>query len=48
MDKYSFLGSLDVNMIEEMYNQYINDPQSVEEEWIKFFQGFDFGLESME
>ena len=45
MDKYSFLGSLDVNMIEEMYNQYINDPQSVEEEWIKFFQGFDFARE---
>jgi len=42
MDKFSFLGTLHAGMIEEMYEKYIQDPQSIEEEWSKFFQGFDF------
>lgn len=42
MDKFSFLGTLHSAMIEEMYEKYMRDPQSIEEEWSKFFQGFDF------
>ena len=25
-----------------MYDKYLQDPQSIEEEWSNFFQGFDF------
>ena len=42
IDKFSFLGALDVEMIEDMYEKYIQNPQSVQKEWSKFFQGFDF------
>ena len=42
MDKFSFLGAMDSEMIEVMYEKYVQDPQSVQEEWGKFFQGFDF------
>ena len=42
IDKFSFLGALDVEMIEDMYEKYIQNPQNVQAEWSKFFQGFDF------
>lgn len=42
MDKFSYLGNGDVNAVEELYRQYKNNPDSVEEGWKKFFQGFDF------
>ncbi len=45
MDKYSFLGAVHSNMIEMMYNQYIQNPDSVDEGWRSFFQGFDFAKE---
>ena len=45
MDKFSFLGALHTGLIEEMYDKYLQDPQSIEEEWRNFFQGFDFAKE---
>ena len=45
MDKFSFLGTLHVGMVEQMYNKYLQDPTSIEEEWSNFFQGFDFAKE---
>ena len=42
MDKFSFLGTLHTGMIEEMYEKYKKNPNSIEEEWSKFFKGFDF------
>ncbi|MCX6191497.1 MAG: 2-oxoglutarate dehydrogenase E1 component [Flavobacteriia bacterium] len=42
MDKVSYLGSADVNAIEFLYNQYCLDPESVDEGWKKFFEGFEF------
>ena len=45
MDKYSFLGAVHSNMIEMMYDQYIQNPDSVDEGWRSFFQGFDFAKE---
>lgn len=45
MDKYSFLGAVHSNMIEMMYDQYIQNPNSVDEGWRSFFQGFDFAKE---
>ena len=46
MDKFSFLGALHTGMIEQMYDKFVQDPQSIEEEWSNFFQGFDFAKES--
>jgi len=45
MDKFSFLGAVHTGLIEEMYDKYLKDPQSIDEEWSNFFQGFDFAKE---
>jgi 2-oxoglutarate dehydrogenase E1 component len=44
-NKFSFLGAIHTNMIEIMYEQYIENPESVNEEWRNFFTGFDFAKE---
>ena len=45
MDKFSFLGSIHASMVEEMYNKYIKDPSSVNENWASFFKGYNFANE---
>lgn len=42
MDKFSYLGNGDVNAVEELYQQFKANPDSVDETWRKFFQGFEF------
>ena len=46
MDKYSFLGSLHIEFYEKLYNQYLENPDSVDKSWRSFFQGYDFAHES--
>ena len=41
MDKFSYLSNADVSAVEELYQNYINDPKSVDEGWAKFFEGFE-------
>lgn len=47
MDKFSFLNAAHTSLFEVMYEQYQQDPDSVEPSWKAFFQGFDFGAESV-
>ncbi|UBM60493.1 2-oxoglutarate dehydrogenase E1 component [Marinilongibacter aquaticus] len=42
MDQYSFVSNADVLAIESLYQQYKENPQSVDESWQNFFKGFDF------
>ncbi|TSA34379.1 MAG: 2-oxoglutarate dehydrogenase E1 component [Porphyromonadaceae bacterium] len=42
MDKHSYLGQVDIGLIQQMYNLYQNDPDSVEPSWQRFFEGFEF------
>ena len=46
MDKYSFLNAAHTAFFAELYDQYLQSPDSVEPSWRAFFQGFDFGLEN--
>jgi 2-oxoglutarate dehydrogenase E1 component len=46
MDKYSFLNAANTAFFADLYDQYLQSPDSVEPSWKAFFQGFDFGLES--
>ncbi len=46
MDKYSFLNAAHTSYFAELYDQYLQYPDSVEPSWRAFFQGFDFGMES--
>ncbi len=41
MDELSFLQNLDTEAIEELYQKYRKDPDSVDPSWHHFFQGFD-------
>ncbi len=42
MDKFSYLGNADVGQIDALYQQFLNDPASVEVSWKEFFSGFEF------
>ena len=46
MNKFSFLGSVDVNEVEELYNKFLADADSVEPSWRDFFEGFEFARTS--
>ncbi len=46
MDKYSFLNAANTAFFADLYDQYLQSPDSVEPSWRAFFQGFDFGLEN--
>lgn len=46
MDKYSFLNAAHSQFIENLYQQYLKYPDSIEPSWKSFFQGFDFALEN--
>ncbi|EZH71438.1 2-oxoglutarate dehydrogenase [Aquimarina atlantica] len=46
MDKYSFLNAANTAFFADLYDQYIQNPDSVEPSWRAFFQGFDFGIEN--
>lgn len=42
MDKFTFVGNGDVNAIDDLYERYKNNPESVDIEWARFFEGVDF------
>lgn len=46
MDKFSFLNAAHSQFIEDLYQQYLKYPDSIEPSWKSFFQGFDFALEN--
>ena len=46
MDKYSFLNAAHTAYFADLYDQYLQNPDSVEPSWRAFFQGYDFGSDS--
>ncbi len=42
MDKFNYLNQPDNSVIDGLYEQYKQDPASVDESWRKFFEGFEF------
>lgn len=46
MDKFSFLNAAHTAYFADLYDQYLQNPDSVEPSWRAFFQGYDFGSES--
>ena len=43
MDRFSFLNAAHTAFFADLYEQYLQNPDSVEPSWRSFFQGFDFG-----
>ncbi len=42
MDKYSYISNADVGYVDQLYQNYKADPNSVDPTWQKFFEGYDF------
>jgi 2-oxoglutarate dehydrogenase E1 component len=42
MDKYSYISNAEGAYIEELYESYLQNPESVDISWQKFFEGFEF------
>ena len=45
MDKYSYIANAHGSYIDGLYKSYKQDPESVDQSWQKFFEGFDFSLQ---
>ncbi|MFK7951784.1 MAG: 2-oxoglutarate dehydrogenase E1 component, partial [Ekhidna sp.] len=43
MDKYSYIANAHTNYLDELFKAYKEDPESIDESWKKFFEGFEFG-----
>jgi len=48
MDRFSFLNAAHTAFFADLYDQYLQNPDSVEPSWRSFFQGFDFASEYSE
>ncbi|MFC3415994.1 2-oxoglutarate dehydrogenase E1 component [Algoriphagus hitonicola] len=44
MDKFSYIANAHVSYIDELYQSFKQDPDSIDPSWKEFFQGFDFAL----
>lgn len=47
MNTFSYLSNAEPAYIESLYLQFKNDPTTVEVEWKKFFEGFDFAVSNL-
>jgi 2-oxoglutarate dehydrogenase E1 component len=45
MDKYSYISNADVGYLDQLYQNYKQDPGSVDLTWQKFFEGYEFSLQ---
>ena len=48
MDKFTYIGNSDVNAIEDLYQKYLANPESVDIQWARFFEGVDFAKTDFE
>ena len=46
MDEISSIGNQDINAIEELYEKYLNQADSVDKSWQQFFAGFELARKS--
>lgn len=44
MDQYSYIANSDAAYVDQLYQSYKQDPQSVDQSWQQFFKGFEFSL----
>lgn len=48
MDKFSFLGNTSIDWVEDQYEKYRKDANSIESDWAHFFEGFEFARTNYE
>lgn len=42
MDSYSYISNAEVGYLDQLYQNYKKDPNSVDPQWQKFFEGYEF------
>jgi len=42
MEAHSFLGNSEIETIEDLYRQYLKNPDELDQSWKNFFKGFEF------
>jgi len=47
MNKFSYIGNADPKYIDSLYKKFLDNPNSLDEEWKKFFEGFEFARKSL-
>ena len=48
MNNLSYLGNADASVIDEMYQKFLLNPNSMEDGWRKFFEGFEFARKNFD
>ncbi len=48
MDKFTYLSNVNGSFIDDLYDQYKQDPQSLEKSWQRFFEGVEFAAQLSE
>ncbi|HEY6162086.1 MAG TPA: 2-oxoglutarate dehydrogenase E1 component [Bacteroidia bacterium] len=48
MEKTSYLGNGDVSAVEDLYNSWLQNNNSIDQEWQRFFEGFEFARKNFE
>jgi len=46
MDKFSLVGNQEISAVEELYKNYLENPDQVEQSWRNFFEGFELARKS--
>ena len=44
MDQFSYIANTDAAYVDQLYQSFKQDPQSVDQSWQQFFKGFEFSL----
>jgi 2-oxoglutarate dehydrogenase E1 component len=42
MESFSYLGNSEIGSIDDLYRQYLTQPETLDESWRNFFKGFEF------
>ena len=42
MEKQTYLSSSEISAVDELYQKYLNNEDTIGEGWKKFFEGFEF------
>lgn len=45
MDAYSYISNAEVGYLDQLYQNYKKNPDSVDVTWRKFFEGYEFSLQ---
>ncbi len=46
MEKFSYLKSINIEYLDDLFKKYLKDPASVEVSWRAFFEGLEMGFEA--